>query len=415
MISKIAKKRGWLALGLASVLVTAAFGLKQGVFANGSGAPPPNFFPAWLTTAATPIHVPTTYEVPWINTFDLRAHGPVTTKLRHGSFVSCSGSPVGMTPQNLASSLNGNFGGTHLIAAPCASPLSSSTCLPQSPQDIATAVANAYVSLNAFWSYFASLGWRGFDNSGDPIRIEFGEMPIPTPGWNAVTGSPIYCPGKILHIDGHSHELVHGLVDATAGFQYYGSGSGGWYARVLNEVYADFFAEMIQFHAEIPESSRRPGSFGDYEVSTAYSSLSVSGNFYAPSRPCISDPINSGSGNADYSAGGPIRHAMYLLAEGTDPVNLPHSDVCQGPAVLFGIGREKTARIWLDALTQCDWRQDGAAIDFCDARRCTIAAAACPERNKVIAAWNAVELTTAECGIAADQLCALSPSDPGQN
>ena len=91
---------------------------------------------------------------------------------------------------------------------------------------------------------------------------------------------------------------------------------------------------------------------------------------------------------------------MYLLAEGTDPAPpLPHSNVCRGPSFLRGIGRRRTAEIFLDALVNCDWRADGATMNICDIRRCTIASAPCPEHDAVVRAWNAVNVTASLCGV----------------
>ncbi len=381
-------------------------------------APPPNLFPSWLSSAHTPAYAPTTYEFPWIQTLEMSASGPWTLlSPQHGSFVSCSGAggPFGALPQHLVSSLDGRFGANHLVESPCY-PAGGMYCWagwnnPILPERIATATANAFVAVDAFWSFFESLGWLGFDNSGTPINLEFGSVTgLFNYGWNAGTNSVTFCPGSVLHINHTAHELAHGVVAATADFSYNYSGSGGDGARIINEAYADFFAEMVEFHAALPDTSLNPNSPGDYIVITGKNDPGISGGFFAPSKPCYTGPVGSVSPAGWYSEGGPIRHAMYLLAEGTDPANLPHSDVCQGPTVFNGIGRQRTAQIWLDALVECDWREDGLAIDLCDARRCTIDAAPCPDKNAVIRAWNAVSLNARACGVL-DRLCAVKPEE----
>ncbi len=382
-------------------------------------SPPPNLFPSWLSPTYSPRYEPLTWQVPWISTGWETASGPWTLKSpAHGSFVSCDGANTvfGASPQRLTSSLNGRFGSTNLVEAPCAAAGGTFCSAPwpstYPPELIATAQANAYVSLSAFWDYFASLGWQGLDGTGSPVNVEFGEITVYLGhGWNAATESTHYCPHSVLHLDHHVHELVHGIVAATADFSYNGTGSGGTIARVFNEAYADFFAEMVEFDAALPDTSTIPGSPGDYVVVTGKNNLGVSGSFDAPSRPCHLDPMVPGQAGY-YENGGPIRHAMYLLAEGTDPPPpLPHSNVCQGPAVLGGIGRQATAEIFLDALVNCDWRKDGPTMDFCDIRRCTIEAASCPERNDVIRVWNAVELTAGVCGVW-DKLCPIKDDPP---
>ncbi len=374
----------------------------------------PNLFPSWLGNAHTPTYQPVTIQVPYIQTAYERTYGPYSLKSpSHGSTVSCSSDLVGSLPKHIASSSYGLFGGPNSFTEIPCQPFLNMTCpSPTTNERVATATANAYIALNAFWDFFAGLGWRGFDNSGSPIGIEFGspQMLWAGSGWHDASKTTIYCPGSVLHIDHHTHELAHGVVSATTNFLYNYSGSGGTVARILNEAIADFFAEMIQFHADIPETSWNPNSSGDYIVTTSETSVSASGNFFAPTRGCHSDPMANGS-DAIYVNGGPVRHAMYLLAEGTDPVNLPHSEPCIGPNTFPGIGREKTAKIWLDALAQCDWRADGNTIDFCDARRCTLEVASCPDRNKVANAWYAVELTAGACGISSEQLCPLTPTD----
>lgn len=377
--------------------------------------PPPNLFPSWLSSDHSPIYVPTTYQEPWIQTPSLEASGPWTLRSPdHGSFVTCKGSggPFGVLPQQLVSSWSGLFGASNVVESPCF-PAPGLYCAPPifttiTPERVATATANAYVTVDAFWSFFESLGWQGFDNSGTPINVEFGEVSgLFSFGWNAGSNSVTFCPGSILHINHLAHELVHGLVAATADFSYNFSGSGGDGARIINEAYADFFAEMIEFHADLEDTSTNPATAGDYVVVTGKNDVGVAANFYAPSKPCFTGEPGGVSQAGWYLEGGPIRHAMYLMAEGTNPDELPASAVCQGPSPFAGMGRERTSKIWLDALVRCDWRQGGTTVSLCDARRCTIDAAPCPYKNDVIRAWNAVSMTARACGTL-DRLCAIS-------
>jgi hypothetical protein len=381
-------------------------------------SPPPNLFPSWLSSFHSARYEAVTYQVPWLATATQTASGPWSLRSPiDGAYVRCDGTgpAFGTLPQPVTSSANGRFGATNLVASPCtaaAGLFCSSFGTTITPEDIATAQANAYVSLRAFSDYFAGLGWFGIDGVGTPARIEFGPLiAYLSNGWNATTLAPQYCPHHQLHIDHHVHELVHGIVQHTADFTYNFSGSGGTVARIFNEAYADFFAEMVEFDAAIPDTSSLPGSAGDYVVVTGKDDLGVSGAFHQPPRPCHTDPLVGGT-TGYYVDGGPIRHAMYLLAEGTDPpAPLPHSNVCQGPSVLAGIGRAKTAEIFFDALLHCDWRKDGPTMDFCDIRRCTIEAASCPEHDAVVRAWNAVSPTASACGVW-DKACPAGPKDP---
>ncbi|HEB88720.1 MAG TPA: hypothetical protein ENI85_04045, partial [Deltaproteobacteria bacterium] len=377
---------------------------------------PPNLYPSWLSDAFTPIHRPVTFQVPWISTPELEAHGPSTLLIPdNGSFVSCDGSggPFGLDPQHLVSSLDGRFGASHTVEEPC-QPVPSLFCFsyldPITAEDVATGAANAYVALHGFLDYFENLGWLGFDNSGAPVNIEFGQLNgWLEKGWNPDTNSTTYCPGWVLHLDHHVHELVHGLVAATTDFSYNGTGSGGPGAREINEAYADFFAEMVEFDLALPDTSTNPASPGDYVVITGKNDVGDSGSFFAPERPCHSDPTE-GHPAGIYLNGGPLRHEMYLLAEGTDPPSLPHSDVCQGPTTLQGIGRDATAEIWFRALVGCDWWLDGPNLDHCDARRCTIKAAFCGDRPAVVASWDAVGLDASVCGAIPNPCVADPPS-----
>lgn len=369
----------------------------------------PNLFPSWLPNYETPACIPTSQDSPWIDTPEYQANAQHTLLSPPGDyFVSCNGAEVvslGENQQKLVSSLSGFFGGSFDVEPPC-QVLPTLFCgglfgSAISEETIATAAANAYVSLDAFYSYFSEKhDWQGLNNEGRPINAEFGnDVGLWTHGWNSSSQSATFCPGAIIHINVWAHELFHGIVEATTQFQYNNfTSSGGIGAREINEAYADFFAEMVQFNAGINDTSIIPGSPGDYIVTTGKNETGAAGPFYDQARPCHSDPW-VGSQNY-YVNGGPIRHMMYLLAEGTNPALLPHSDVCQGPTYLEGIGREEASNVWFDALVNCDWRADGELLSHCDARRCTLEAASCGTvRETVRNAWNAVELTAEACGI----------------
>lgn len=379
---------------------------------------PPNLYPSWLNSWYTPTWKALSYNIPWINNGTYVGHAATTLLNPQGEyFVQCDGDmEVGQilaTVKNLASSSSDRFGAQYHTENPCKnSEATFSACTSANPtaEQIATATANAYVSLSAFSGFFKSLGWEGLDGNGTPVGIVFGPRGS-YPGWNRGIDAPLYCAGHSLHLNVHIHELVHGIVRHTADFAYNFGGTGGPRSRNINEAYADFFGEMVEFWAAIPDTSKVPGLAGDYEVITGKNSQGATKPFYAQDVPCYTGTFGNG-GNAIYADGGPIRHAMYIMAEGTHPTNgLPQTSPCSGPAYLPKIGRQNTSKIFFDALTQCDWRADGQTIDFCDARRCTVAAATCPDRDRVVKAWTAVDLNASVCGVTYSP-CIVDPNGP---
>ena len=190
-----------------------------------------------------------------------------------------------------------------------------------------------------------------------------------------------FLPFASLDIAGH--EMTHGLTSVTAKLLYSGE-SGG-----LNEATSDIFGTMVEYFANAS------GDEPDYLMGEKiYKSGGAKALRYmfdpnkdGKSPNCYVSTI--GALDVHYSSG-VANHFFYLLAEGSNPSKGPVSPTCNGQTIA-GIGREKAAKIWYEALTT----KFTSSTNYAAARSATIAVTESlyPEDvDAVKAAWDAVSV-----------------------
>jgi zinc metalloprotease ZmpA len=233
-----------------------------------------------------------------------------------------------------------------------------------------TAGADAHYGLTTAWRFFQSVFLRnGADGSGRSIyqRIHYGQN-YENAFWNTdcfcITygdGASLYYP--LVSLDTTAHEVTHGVTATEANFTY--SGESG----ALNESTSDIFGTVIEFFANNPADT--PDYWlGEREVRSNYAS---GGYTQTSARRYMDFPARDGKSvncwypgidimDVHYSSG-PNNHMFYLLAHGG-------TSACNGQLV-SGIGNEKAARIWYDALTS----QMTSSTNYHGARKAAVASA----------------------------------------
>lgn len=165
----------------------------------------------------------------------------------------------------------------------------------------------------------------------------------------------------LVTLDVAGHEMTHGITSATAGLVYSGQ-SGG-----LNESMSDIFGQMVEFYA-IENAGAE--SEGDYWIGedcwtprTPGDALRYMDN---PSRDGRSiDNANRYRRGMDvHYSSGVSNNVFYLASEGG-------TNKTSGKKVPVGIGRDKAAAIFYQALTTCMTPR----ASWSNARKCTLDAA----------------------------------------
>lgn len=219
-----------------------------------------------------------------------------------------------------------------------------------------TAGADAAYGLSETWDYYlTTFGRDGIANDGVAAR---GFVHYSSGYRNAFWSDSCFCMefgdgggnwGPLVSLDVGGHEMTHGVTSRTAGLNYSGE-SGG-----LNESTSDVFGTQVEWFAD------NANDVPDYMIGE---------EFYIPYDPennylrRMDDPHKDGAsadcwyngvGNLDvHYSSGVGNHLFYLLAEGSGAKTINglayNSPTCNSSTVT-GIGHDKAAAIWYQALT----------------------------------------------------------------
>jgi probable HAF family extracellular repeat protein len=167
----------------------------------------------------------------------------------------------------------------------------------------------------------------------------------------------------LISLDVTAHEMAHG-VNATEANLTYADESGG-----LNESSSDIFGTAVETFVNNPDD------VPDYWIGERFTKSNWSGSTFTQTSALryMDDPAKDGTSPACWSStlgtldvhysSGPNNHMFYLLANGG-------TSKCNGKKV-SGIGVDKAARIWYEALTD----QLTASSNYHDALAAVLAAA----------------------------------------
>ena len=271
--------------------------------------------------------------------------------------------------------------------------------------DPATAMVDAaYGEATTYAYYNQTFGRKGvFDNGhGVPSKVHwrYGEA---NARWDPDCQCMLYGDGTsnqipVLSLDVAGHEMTHGVTEhSVPGGLIYKKESGG-----LNESTSDIFGTAVEFFAQNPNDP------ADYLIAEKVNLLGTGPLRYMYDPPL--DGLSDGCWNSQvqthkvHYSSGVGNHFFFLLAEGSGNTAYGFSPVCSGGA-LSGIGRDKAARIWYQALTRyftSTTSYVNTANPTNTARAATLAAASdlygfCgAEYRAVQNAWSAVSVTGAD-------------------
>ena len=152
-----------------------------------------------------------------------------------------------------------------------------------------------------------------------------------------------------------AHEFTHGVINATAGLEYKGE-SGG-----LSEATSDIFGHLADTYTTTGGGSApvKRSFIGDKDTPWAMEVVRAADlatveerSFYKPSLDTVSpDAWQENLARLDvHFSSGPMNRAFYFLAKGASA--LPGSNTYSPflPKGMAGIGNDKAAAIWYDAL-----------------------------------------------------------------
>ncbi len=271
--------------------------------------------------------------------------------------------------------------------------------------DRATVAVDAAAGHAYTWDYYLNIhGRRGIADDGKGATSKVHQSLFGFPWVNASWSDSCFCMSygdgnssywPLVAIDVAGHEMSHGVTSRTANLTYSGE-SGG-----LNESTSDIFGSMVEFYANIPEETP------DYLIGER---LPRDGS--GPLRTMIQPSEDGSSADCWYQDVGKLdvhyssgvgNHFFYMLAQGSQSANFPHTKTCQagdtrvatGNAVVKGVGRAKAEKIWYRALSV----YMTSSTNYHQAREATLSAAAdlyggvgSKVWNKVDAAWAAVNV-----------------------
>jgi Zn-dependent metalloprotease len=255
------------------------------------------------------------------------------------------------------------------------------------------AVDAQYGAANAFDYYKNVLGRNGVFDTGAGVtsRVHRGSAWV-NAHWNTAEKVMEYGDGAgdtkpLVSLDVAAHEMTHGVTQALippSGLVYdHESGA-------LNEATSDIFGTMAEFYAKNPVDQP------DYLIGEK---IDINGNG-TPLRYMYDPSLDGGSANCWYAGVGNLdvhyssgvgNHLYFLLAQGSGATPYGTSPTCDNSS-LVGIGRDKAAKIWYQALKSYFTADE----TYADARVDTMAAAAelygkCSTVHfSVAAAWAAV-------------------------
>lgn len=256
-----------------------------------------------------------------------------------------------------------------------------------------TAGADAAYGVAATWDYYAGMfGRDGIDANG---RKTYSKVHYSRGYENAFWSDSCFCmtygDGRsfffpLVSVDVTGHELSHGVMAAEANLTYSGE-SGG-----LNESNSDIFGTMVEF------AQNNPLDTPDYWIGERIMQDNWPGGVYTETVALryMDDPHKDGTSPACWSptlgsldvhySSGPNNHMYYLLSHGG-------TSKCNGQ-VVSGVGNDKAARIWYEAISN----HMTASTNYAGARTAALAAAAVlygngsAEQNAVAAAFAAINV-----------------------
>ncbi|MBZ4322231.1 M4 family metallopeptidase [Streptomyces sp. SCA2-4] len=277
--------------------------------------------------------------------------------------------------------------------------------------DPTSAAVDAQFGVTSTFDYYKNaFGRNGIKNDGVGPRalVHFGNK-VGNAFWSPDCWCMLYGDGDgetfkqpLVALDVTGHELTHGVISATAGFEptrVDAQGNQFGEAGSLNESFADIFGTGMEFR------TNNAGNPPNYLLGEK---LGLDQQFLRrldkPSLDKLEGTVDywdSGSYDREVHAGsGVSSHAFYLLAEGSGKKTIGKfsydSPTYDGQSVT-GIGRDKAEQIFYRALT----RYMVSTTDFHDARKATLQAAAdihgagSAEYKAVDRAWAAVNVTEA--------------------
>ena len=247
-----------------------------------------------------------------------------------------------------------------------------------------------YGAAKTFDYFKTKFGRNGIFNNGAgvPSRVHAGNSYVNAywDGTQMTYGDGSGNQNPLVELDVAGHEMSHGVTENTAGLDYSGDAGG------LNEATSDIFGTMVEFYANNPSDTpdfligEEININGDGTPLRYMDKPSKDGGSYDCWNSSVpsSDPhYSSGVGN----------HFFYLLSNGSGSSAYGNSPTCNGSTVA-GIGRDKAAAIWYNALS--NYMTSNETYRW--ARLDTISAATdlygstSPEVAAVKAAWSAVSV-----------------------
>ncbi|KAA1373610.1 M4 family metallopeptidase [Aeromicrobium fastidiosum] len=213
--------------------------------------------------------------------------------------------------------------------------------------DRASAAVDAHYGASTTFDYFKNVQGRNgiFGNgTGVPSRVHYGNSYINAfwDGAQMTYGDGSGNRAPLVAIDVAGHEMTHGVTENTAGLGYSGDAGG------LNEATSDIFGTMVEFYAN--SSADTP----DFLIGEK---IDINGDG-TPLR-YMDDPSKDGAsyrcwssavpGSDPHYSSGVGNHLFFLLANGSGQTTYGNSPTCNGSTVT-GIGRDKAAKIWFNAL-----------------------------------------------------------------
>jgi Zn-dependent metalloprotease len=263
-----------------------------------------------------------------------------------------------------------------------------------------SAAADAHYGAAKTFEYYQTKHARNgiFGNGqGVPSRVHYGNAYVNAfwDGAQMTYGDGAGNARPLVAIDVAGHEMSHGVSEALAGLGYSGDVGG------INEANSDIFGTMVEFYAN---NASDPG---DYDIGEK---INIRGNgtplryMYNPNLDGLSDNCwtSATPGKDPHYSSGVGNHLFFLLAEGSGSTPFGTSPVCGSSPAVTGIGRDKAAKIWYDALDKYmvsteTYKQARAST----LRSATDAYGNCSTEYKAVqAAWTAVAVTgtDAPCG-----------------
>lgn len=218
---------------------------------------------------------------------------------------------------------------------------------------------NAYNFLHQTYDFYASrFGRCGWDNDDGQIEVlvNVAFPGLPNAQYTTACNHLRFSPGEVT-LDILAHEYTHGVTRWTSGLMYLNQ------SGALDESYADFFGAMLLgswLHGTgsargVTRTMNNPPANGDPDHMLA----ATSGDGVGLRPAVVTGTSGNDFGGVHTNSGIPNKVAFLVTDGGT------HNSIA-----VTGLGRDKTARLYYDVLTQLT-----SNADFNEARNRTVAVA----------------------------------------